>query len=499
MQKHRHDPKTFIIYKASFEGGGTWGIQQAVTLAFIEELTGRPIATWFDAFEGSSVGALIAATLTMRDDVTPDKPKYSAKELAQGFYPVALSLFDGNQRLLARQVFNQVTERVFKKRYLQAHLDSKTLEKALSAFFGKARVGWALKTLIMPAHSMDEKKTVYFGHIDDSQFAEEALYTAKMVRANPTLLTAVMASAAIPGLFPMHYDKSTDSHYTDIASHMTPLGTYKDLLNMARIRQRQLKFEQYKIPSRRDRLKLAGQKAIKKALPARLIKRFAKSAAQKPAPKTLTNTDNVIMRNVVFAAGDTSGLPFDRVNQPGAGIFAHLAPHQSYGFLNAARAHIRQIQEAILSDEHDNEVRAATGKKALTVITCRVTPEKNETAADYPSLNQMDGSHENLMKLYRFAAKYVLTNLDTIRATLAEIATEHVQRGLIDDSEYARLKSVLDSVTAEKAKKLLDTIIVTEDNAQATLDAPTPYTAYLKARSAQITDKQIIPWPNPMV
>ena len=67
----------------SIDGGGIRGIIPAMVLNYIEERTGKRIATMFDLIAGTSTGGILALGLTKKnsDSKINHEPEYTAAEL----------------------------------------------------------------------------------------------------------------------------------------------------------------------------------------------------------------------------------------------------------------------------------------------------------------------------------------------------------------------------------------------------------------------------------
>lgn len=82
MAAFNSEPKKWLL---SLDGGGIRGIMQLKMLAEIEKYTGKSIIDLFDGISGTSIGGVIACTLTMPDPINPKKSKYSPQNLLDFF------------------------------------------------------------------------------------------------------------------------------------------------------------------------------------------------------------------------------------------------------------------------------------------------------------------------------------------------------------------------------------------------------------------------------
>ncbi|GAA5252696.1 patatin-like phospholipase family protein [Candidatus Rickettsia kedanie] len=125
----------------SFSGGGIKGIADFAVLIEIEERTGKSISELFPIITGTSVGALIAALLTIPKEPGSNEPKYSAREALEIFKSSACDIFP--------DTFLGAAKRYFTHKYSQ-----KPLEKLLEKYLGDNRMDDTTSRLIIPVDDL---------------------------------------------------------------------------------------------------------------------------------------------------------------------------------------------------------------------------------------------------------------------------------------------------------------------------------------------------------
>ncbi|WP_333342459.1 patatin-like phospholipase family protein [Microcoleus sp. BROC3] len=82
----------------SIDGGGIRGIIPAIVLNYIEERTGKRIATMFDFIAGTSTGGILALGLTRKnsDSSINNEPEYTAAELVNFYRKYGQKVFKEN-------------------------------------------------------------------------------------------------------------------------------------------------------------------------------------------------------------------------------------------------------------------------------------------------------------------------------------------------------------------------------------------------------------------
>ena len=77
----------------SIDGGGVRGLIPIEVIKAIEFYTGHSVTKLFDVFAGTSIGAIIAGGLNVRDPKNREKPKYSDKEFGEVMKKKASTIF----------------------------------------------------------------------------------------------------------------------------------------------------------------------------------------------------------------------------------------------------------------------------------------------------------------------------------------------------------------------------------------------------------------------
>jgi uncharacterized protein len=94
---HEQDamPTKFKRKILSIDGGGIRGVIPAVVLNYIEERTGKRIATMFDLIAGTSTGGMLALGLTKKnsDSSINQEPEYTAAELVNFYRKYGKKIF----------------------------------------------------------------------------------------------------------------------------------------------------------------------------------------------------------------------------------------------------------------------------------------------------------------------------------------------------------------------------------------------------------------------
>jgi len=196
------------------------------------------------------------------------------------------------------------------------------------------------------------------------------------------------------------------------------------------------------------------------------------------------------VRTIAFeAADDVEAREFDPLKHSSGDVFdffTNFIANTRYGPYQASFHQVKQMGMQDLSADFDDESIAITGKPACTYITANIVPLTPEEKREFPSANYADADPDNFLKVYQFAKnEYVLKNLGTILGIVEEIADEKLRRGEMDRMEHARLVAIARNTTNEKAATVLDTIIVTKDNAQEVL---TEFGLIRRGRTISLTE-----------
>jgi patatin-like phospholipase/acyl hydrolase len=141
----------------SIDGGGIRGLIAARVIARLEELISaeakeeRRLADCFQMFAGTSTGGLLALGLTVPDPADPTRPRLSGSDL------VDLYLNEGPR------IFGDTLHKLLSLGGWIAPKHSEArLERALRERFGDARLGAALRELIVTSYDMSEPGPHFF-------------------------------------------------------------------------------------------------------------------------------------------------------------------------------------------------------------------------------------------------------------------------------------------------------------------------------------------------
>jgi patatin-like phospholipase/acyl hydrolase len=172
------------------DGGGIRGLIPALVLAELERRlaaragAGARIADYFHLLAGTSTGGLIALALTTPDPADPRRPRVSASELAAFYVEDGPEVFDRSawQRIRTVDGFTG-------PKYSPAAL-ARTVERRL----GSARLGQALRELVVPAYDMTSRDPYFF----------KRRRTRDTPERDFSVVDAALATSAAPTYFPSH-------------------------------------------------------------------------------------------------------------------------------------------------------------------------------------------------------------------------------------------------------------------------------------------------------
>ena len=174
----------------SIDGGGIKGIIPATVLAYIEERTGRPIASLFDLIAGTSTGGIIALGLTKPG--ADGAPAYTARD------GVELYVRDG-PKIFSRPWYRRLPLfQLFEERYPSGPID-----EVFDRRFGNARLSESLTEVIITAYEIERRTPFFFKSrhaVDPSKRGYDFL-----------MKDAARATAAAPTYFEPAKVKATDS------------------------------------------------------------------------------------------------------------------------------------------------------------------------------------------------------------------------------------------------------------------------------------------------
>ncbi|MEG3834652.1 patatin-like phospholipase family protein [Microcoleus sp. MON2_D6] len=184
----------------SIDGGGIRGIIPAIVLNYIEERTGKRIATMFDFIAGTSTGGILALGLTRKnsDSSINREPEYTAAELVN-FY-----------RKYGQKVFNQNIPMSFDE-LLQPKHNPKGKQQVLKDLLGEAKVEDALREIFIPSYDIELRAPVFFTSNPDAEECD-SIHSRKLC-SGFKMWEAAMATSAAPTFFPP-YELET-AHTTD--------------------------------------------------------------------------------------------------------------------------------------------------------------------------------------------------------------------------------------------------------------------------------------------
>jgi uncharacterized protein len=171
----------------SIDGGGIRGLIAARVIARLEELISaeaeeeRRLADCFQMFAGTSTGGLLALGLTVPDPADPTRPRLSGSDL------VDLYLNEGPR------IFGDTVHKLLSLGGWIAPKHSEArLERALRERFGDARLGAALRELIVTSYDMSEPGPHFFKRWRARQSADRDV----------AMVDVGLATSAAPTYFP---------------------------------------------------------------------------------------------------------------------------------------------------------------------------------------------------------------------------------------------------------------------------------------------------------
>ncbi|MEG4171301.1 MULTISPECIES: patatin-like phospholipase family protein [unclassified Microcoleus] len=184
----------------SIDGGGIRGIIPAIVLNYIEERTGKRIATMFDFIAGTSTGGILALGLTRKnsDSSINHEPEYTAAELVN-FY-----------RQYGEKVFNQNIPLSFDD-LLQPKHNPQGKQAVLKALLGEAKVEEALREIFITSYDIELRAPIFFTNNPKAEETEN--FDSRKVCSGFKMFEAAMATSAAPTFFPP-YQLET-GHRTD--------------------------------------------------------------------------------------------------------------------------------------------------------------------------------------------------------------------------------------------------------------------------------------------
>lgn len=184
----------------SIDGGGIRGIIPAIILNYIEERTGKRIATMFDFIAGTSTGGILALGLTKcnSDSSINHEPEYTAAELVNFYHKYG------------RKIFNEYIPGDLDD-LLQPKHNPQGKQEVLKELLGEAKVEDALREIFITSYDLELRAPIFF---TSNRYAEQpdSLDSRKICRGFK-MFEAAMATSAAPTFFPP-YQLET-AHHTD--------------------------------------------------------------------------------------------------------------------------------------------------------------------------------------------------------------------------------------------------------------------------------------------
>src|SRR6478672_1239987 len=193
-------PRTFKRRILSIDGGGIRGIIPAMVLNYIEERTGKRIATMFDFIAGTSTGGILALGLTRKnsDSSINNEPEYTAAELVN-FY-----------RQYGQKVFNQNIPLSFDE-LLQPKHNPQGKQEVLKDLLGEAKVEEALREIFITSYDIELRAPIFFTNNPKAEETEN--FDSRKVCSGFKMFEAAMATSAAPTFFPPYQIET--GHHTD--------------------------------------------------------------------------------------------------------------------------------------------------------------------------------------------------------------------------------------------------------------------------------------------
>lgn len=189
----------------SIDGGGIRGIIPAMVLNYIEERTGKRIATMFDLIAGTSTGGILALGLTKRNGSTtrplsevegltnhPDssinhQPKYTSAELVNFYRKYGKKIFSENLPTPVDDL-------------LQPKHNPKGRQEVLKELLGEAKVEDALREIFITSYDLELREPIFF--TSNPQAEETESLNSRKICKGFKMVEAAMATSAAPTFFP---------------------------------------------------------------------------------------------------------------------------------------------------------------------------------------------------------------------------------------------------------------------------------------------------------
>ncbi len=174
-------PPPYLIL--SIDGGGIRGMIPIQILAHIEEKLGCSIGEVFDCVAGTSIGGIIALTLTQPDPQNPSKPKYSAAAAAQFLEQAGPIVFEKSKMQSLKSLDGLRAPK----------FSNENLKRILNDRFSDTTIDEAVTDVLIPSYDLIKGKPAIFTHFKGQN------------TSNPCFMKDIgMATSAAPTYLPSY-------------------------------------------------------------------------------------------------------------------------------------------------------------------------------------------------------------------------------------------------------------------------------------------------------
>lgn len=179
-----------LIKVLSIDGGGIRGIIPVLILAYIEEITGMPIASLFDLIVGTSTGGIIVLGLTKPN--YKNEPQYSAIDLIQ-FYEIE-----------GKKIFKpSILRKFFPLPIFSQKFSSTNIELVLEQYFGNSMLSEATNDILITSFDVETFSPYFFKRQEALQNPRKNDYLmrdiARATSAAPTFFQPYQLKSQHPG------------------------------------------------------------------------------------------------------------------------------------------------------------------------------------------------------------------------------------------------------------------------------------------------------------
>ena len=206
--------KNFKRRVLSIDGGGIRGIIPAMILNYIEEHTGKRIATMFDLIAGTSTGGILALGLTKRnsdlkgtkrnsDFKDKSEPEYAASELVDFYRKYGSKIFK-------EQILGPIDDLFFGSKF-----GSQGKQEVLTDLLGETHIEDAVREVLVTSYDIELRVPVFFTSNHEAE--ETDSFDSRKVCRGFSMVEAAMSTSAAPTFFPP---------YKLDTVHRTPEGYY---------------------------------------------------------------------------------------------------------------------------------------------------------------------------------------------------------------------------------------------------------------------------------